>query len=219
MALRIAALFLLLLSTGCSRSYNEFIRFRDNGRAKPQVALIPVVDHAQHNVPWNVSEELTAGMRHRLMEQGVVYMSSEHQVRSLSDRTEDADLFGKDLSWARQYSPHDFVVLVELIDHRKVPYERQKVRPVYPADGEVSSVLMMKARLKVVDIREEMPKVILQQIVHSNHLIPKNRDGLNYHEIPWDDEVYKGTPLGMAHARLERDIVGQLEHYIDTVAR
>ena len=211
-------LFLLTLVTftGCQREYSEFIKYRDDGHMKPRVALLPIIDHSPQQLPWNVSEEFTLGMRNMLMKEGNLYLTSPVAAqRGFELALEEEWMGNENLEAFRVFSPeHDFVVVMELSDHKSVPYERQKIRPVYPAKGEISSVLMMTLRLKVVDIRQERPKVILNQYIHSYHLVPVKQGDVDYRKVPWQAETYFETPVGRAHARLERDVVAQLERYI-----
>ncbi len=204
-----------IICTGCSRDYGEFIKYHDDGRMKPRVAFVPVIDRSQQDLPWDVSDELTIGMREKLRLNGQLYLTKPQSIRRAYLTRSAEEWLSGDLEELRIFAPeHDFVVLTELVDHKHELYKRQKIKPVYPAKGEVGSVLMMTAHVRVIDIRQEEPRVVLNQYVHSNHMIPKKRMDLDYRQIPWKATTYLETPVGRAHARLQRDLVAQVEQYV-----
>ncbi len=200
---------------GCQQKQAEFIKYRDDGQMKPRVAFLPVIDRSSQQLPWNVSTELTEGMRLQMMHGGNVYLTETGLVRNAFETRSPEEWLTEDLSAYNIFSgDHDFVVVLELTEHGKEPYQRQEVRPVYPAKGEIDSVLKMAVRIKIIDIRQEYPVVVLNQYLHSNHLIPKRRKPVDYQANGWKAERFRDTPVGAAHARLERDVVAQLERYI-----
>ena len=209
----------LLLCSGCSRQYAEFIKYHDDGRSKPTVTLLPIIDAAGHQLPWDVSEEITEAIRERLMQAGELYLPSTEEVDQLVRQAGSAKKLVQQVGRTTNLVTSDYVVVMELVDHRKVPYFRQKVKPIYVAEGEISSVLMMMVRLKVLDVRQDKAKVVLQQIVHSNHMIPKNKERSSYSDTKWGSETYLATPMGQAHSRLGRDLSKQIGHYVNYSAR
>jgi hypothetical protein len=213
---RMILLFSLLVAlSGCQREYGEFIRYYDDGRMKPRVAFLPIIDRSQQELPWRISEELASGIREKLKSAGNVYLTGPELIRRGYETISAEEWVAADLEEFRLFAPdHDFVVLVELLDHAQEAYNGQKVQPVYPISGKAGSVLKITVHLKVIDIRKEVPRTILTQYLHSNHLVPVARVDLDYRQIPWKATTYKETPVGRAHARLERDIVAQLEKYI-----
>jgi hypothetical protein len=214
--IRLFFLFVTMLTfTSCQKRYGEFIRYHDDGRMKPRVALLPLIDHSAQDLPWDVSEELTTGMSEKLKRNGDIFLTSPDQVSRGFGTQSSEEWVATELPSYRLFAPdNDFVVQIELLEHRKEPYSGQKVQPVYPSKGTTGAVLMMTLHVKVVDIRNQEPRIVLSQYIHSNHLIPQSRMDFDYRQIPWSTRVYKETPVGRAHARLERDIVEQLEQYI-----
>lgn len=216
--MRIAVAVLLLLSTllACAPRCPAHVRYHDNGKLKSTVIVAPVQDLAAHPLPWDLSQELTEGIREHLVRTGEFLVAPVDVVQSISEEVGTIDVASRDLSYTDRFRPSDFVVLMEVIDHQEVPYTRGKFKPLYPVKGEVSTVLMITARLKVVDLRSEEPKVVLQEIVHSNHQVQTGKaiEFMDYANTGWGTNLYRSTPVGMAHARLERDVAVQATDYI-----
>ena len=211
--LRTTICFLLvLISSGCSHRYSTFTRFEDSGKAKPTVAMLPLIDNSSIDLPWDVSEELTSGIRQSLKKSGKLFLAPSDEVENLQLNLEPTAVATADLKSLKKFAPYEFVTLLELVDHKKIPYERGAIKPVYPADGKIAHVLSLMVRVRVVDIRGEHPKTILLEIVRSNHLIPTTIAHIK--NLSWGENTYNFSPVGLAHARLERDIAGRLEDYI-----
>lgn len=205
--------FSFSLTLGCSPRNVEFTRYSDNGKAKPTMALIPLINKTPIKLPWNISDELTLGIRESLLKTNLVFLSSPENTNATLKQ-----LSSVDPQSMKQFSPIEFVTLLELIEHREIPYERGAIKPVYPADGTISHVLSLKVRIQIVDIRNREPSIILHEILQSNHLVPESITHIDTQERSWGHETYHFSPVGIAHARLERDIAERLENYI-TVAK
>lgn len=205
---------LVIMSSGCSSRYSTFTRFEDSGRAKPSVAMLPLINNSSVELPWDVSEELSSGIRHSLKKNGKLFLSPEEEVENIRLNLGPMDVSTNDLEPLRTFSPSEFVIMLELVDHKKIPYERGTIKPVYPADGKIDHVLALMLRVHVVDIRDEKPRTILHEIVRSNHLIPTTISHIDPEDRVWGENTYNFSPTGLAHARLERDVAGRLEDYI-----
>lgn len=218
---RYLLLFLLIVTAGCQRTdkYASFIRYHDDGRAKPVVALVPLLETADHQLPWSVSQELTQGIRDRLSGTGNLYLLPQQVSEQIVATHPDLDFTGDGIDFAKAFTPAEYVVVAELLEHDDVPYRKQQIRPIYPHDGLVPEVLMMLVRLRVVDVRGDKPRVVLSQLVHSNHMMPKRRKDVDYSEQGYGSKIYRSTPIGMAHTRLERDLATQVEQYIEYAHR
>ncbi|MCH1430676.1 MAG: hypothetical protein L7U87_07985 [Chlamydiales bacterium] len=206
---------LLTLLTSCKQyQSSEFTRYHDDGRIKPKVALVPVSFNEDFPFPWNLSREITENIRQEVLQQNAIYLPAEaNYASSLTRRS--SDLVGP-------YSPvlkglqadHDFVVFVDLLNHTEEAYKGQSVKPVYTVYGEVNSVLKMALRLTIYDVRGSTPKSILQEIIHSNHMISKDGAETNYHKVVWQTDAYKTSPFGLAHSRLSKEIAKRISQYI-----
>jgi len=89
-----------------------------------------------------------------------------------------------------------FSVKMQLVQH-----ERSAHNP---------SELTMHIHLEILDLREDKPKVILQEALSSSALVEKN-EPLN---IDWKDASFRMSPLGLAHQKLSREIAMRIEDYI-----
>lgn len=213
----ILSLSLFLVSCGATSYQNPSLKYYESGKSKPVVAVMPVLNKAEvSDVSWDLSEELSEGFNQRITDQGKVYVTPKESLAGKMQQFQNKDLFliqPSDLSGLQQ--ANEFLVFLELIEHKSVPYRRQHIKPIYPIDGKADSVLMMKMRVKVYDLRGEEPKVILQEIVHSNHMMPEKSPHDEENFSDWKDEGYAVSSMGRAHSRLVRDIAVQIEKYID----
>lgn len=213
--IRLLLVAILMCSCGGTGRRVEFVKYHDNGQPKPAVTVVPVWDRAEHGLAWDVGEELREGILKNLAAQSNVYVPSVNI--SPNDRRIDYARWGEnDLTFTKNFENSDFVVLMELVDHQTNPYKRGAVQPIYPADGEVKQVLQLAMKVRVVDVRGSKPHVVLQEIIHSNHMIPPVNRGkvVDYNELTYGVPGYKNTPVGTAHTRLERDAARQVEQYV-----
>ncbi len=202
----------LFCSVSCSTQYSDFFPYHDDGTLKPYVSILPLGDHSNSGLAWNLSEELTGKVRHRLMQDGRLFVPPATQIHKQLVASGAQDLTtSADLAPFLSFQPAHFVVVMDLIEHRIVPYQRGAIKPIYPANiaSDRAVVLLMKLRLRVVDIRGGQPHVVRQELVESNHVMDK---------LAMDESIHKrGTPtygstaLAMAHARLVSDVVAKIE--------
>jgi hypothetical protein len=59
-----------------------------------------------------------------------------------------------------------------------------------------SHALDLSMRIRVYDLRGEIPKVILQEIVQQRHLLPKQFAKLDYDSAIWGKKTYSISPMG-----------------------
>ena len=69
-------------------------------------------------------------------------------------------------------------------------------------------------RLRVFDLRGKEPVVVLQEILHRNHLIPKPSDLKEPCPERWKRMTFIVSPLGLAHAQFTKEAVERIEDYI-----
>jgi hypothetical protein len=177
---------------------------------RPIVAVVPVMDKSRHELPWNVSKELTVEIRQRLSQHGRLYLMSEDQVYAMSRRaSERPDPFGLETDWIKKGFPqNEFVAFFELIDHKEIPLnEPELLAEESPAELNVS------IRVRVFDLRGQEPKIVLQEIVQQSHHIPKQFTQ-NQSIVLWGDEMFDISPLGIAHEKICQELAGRVEDYI-----
>src|SRR5437867_3833089 len=116
----ICGAILLCLFSGC-RNQTQTAATRSTAflKPKPIVALVPVLDHAKHRLPWNVSQELTSGILSCLTKQDHLYLIDQEKTAKVFQNLEpDQNPFGEDTHWIRKtFRGEEFVAFVELFKH------------------------------------------------------------------------------------------------------
>ncbi len=213
MLLRLIVCFgVVLFGAGCGERHPKGAPVQENGQVNSKVAIMAATNSSSFECPWGIGKELTAGVKQRLIQDGKIYIAASSDNESAAKLEAAAPKNESDA--IAKAGDSKFVVLMEILDHKEVPYQWQKLKPLYTTAGTPKSVLMITMRLKVLDLRQSTPRVVLQEIVHSNHLISKNARSVDYTEISWGSPGYLSTPIGVAHARLAKDVAARVEHYV-----
>lgn len=208
-----AGLATLLLLSACKSDGQEQASISSQSKmARPKVAIAPVIDNSNHTVPWNLSDEITYSLFYRLDQKEKFSVADPQKTKSISRRLQaHNDPFGGDLKWVkRSFAGEDYVIFVEVLEHDEVPNLVDNASK--PQD--CSANLNMTMRVIVVDNREQQPEVILQEIVHDTHFIPRQFNQYNFHQVAWGNEEFTISPLGMAHSQVLKDISSRVEDYI-----
>jgi len=82
------------------------------------------------------------------------------------------------------------------------------------APQEVSTNLKMAVRLRIVDLRTQEPKIVLQEIVRGSYYIPKTLLQTDYNQVVWGTDEYRKSPMGIAHTQLIEEITLRLSDYL-----
>lgn len=200
----------ILLLAGCNRnSPDEYARFHNDGRAKPIVALMPVLDSTENELEWNLANEFTDSLRYKINAKGDLFLVSEKEIQAKIDTLADSDRpFDPEVNWAADRFPEqEFVVFTEIIQHEETPLDPKQ-------SAESSAKLNMSMRVRVVDLRGKAPKVILQEIVEDTTFIPRAFTRENFAQEPWGSEMYDLSPMGVAHAQFIKEVTQRIEDYI-----
>ncbi len=179
---------------------------------RPIVAIVPVIDNSRHELAWNVSQELTTSLRHRLAHHNRLYLLSEDQVYALSRKSsnQNQDPFSAEISWVKKGFPdNEFVAFFDLIEHGELPLTLSDT----PAE-ESPAELNISMRVRAFDLRGEEPKVVLEEVVEQSHHIPQQFTRNQFSQVPWGDEMFEISPLGLAHEKLCQEVASRLEDYI-----
>ena len=177
-------LSLALFTLGCNQqNSSQATRYHDDGRLKPIVAFVPVFDHSDNDLSWDVSEELSQTIYHRLTQKNRLYLVAPEDMRVLTHKlTNQQNPFGSDLGWMRKaFANQEFVVFLELVEHEEVPVQSSRSA----APEELSANLNMSVRIRVVDVRGAEPHVVLQELIHDTHSIPRQFTKENFYQVPW----------------------------------
>ncbi|HSX26909.1 MAG TPA: CT253 family lipoprotein [Chlamydiales bacterium] len=203
----LSAVMLSVLAVSCNRSGDEVSRFHEDGRAKPAVAVASMIDTTSFDAPWSLSEELTTMISNQLSLGGLIYVQSQEELPFSEN-----PFSGGDLSWMkREFQGKEFVIFLELVEHEAVPASKTK-NIVTP--HEVSTNLNMAIRLRVVDLRNETPKIVLQEMIRDSYFIPKTLIPTDYSRVVWGTEDYRKSPMGIAHAQIVQEITTRISDYI-----
>lgn len=201
----LSAILIALAMVSCSRSNrDEMTRFHEDGRAKPSLAIAPMIDTTSFDASWSLSEELTSGIMHQIAGTGQIFVHSQEE----SPFTENP--FGNDLSWMkREFHNEEFVAFFELVEHEFTPVKTKDV-PLQ----EASNNLNMAIRLRVVDLRPAVPKVVLQEMIRDTYFVPKTLIPNDYAVDTWGSENFRKSPMGIAHNLLIQEIAHRISDYI-----
>lgn len=172
------------------------------GKQKPIVSILPVLDHTQSFEQISLSEEFTAKLAERVALTNLYLLTN-----NFSKKTTDAfsvplveNIPPKVLS---TLGSTEFVVVAELLE------ERTEKGPTPQAD-----LLFLTMRLRVLDVREGKPKLVLQELIQQENMITPLIIGFDYSKFHWSMPEYARTPVGMAHQRMIRTAVNHIEKYI-----
>lgn len=203
--MRYLILAALIALVGCNRGSNdEMSRFHEDGRVKPSVAIASMLDTTSFDASWNLSDEITHGVMNQIASSGEIYVHSEQE----SPFTQNP--FDTDLSWMkREFHSEEFVAFLELVEHEFAPVKTSGVSP-----HETSNNLNMSVRLRVIDLRSDSPKIVLQEMIRDSYFIPKTLIPCDYTVDVWGTDNYRKTPMGVAHAQLISEIANRITDYI-----
>jgi hypothetical protein len=197
-------LCLVIAAAGCSTSYvNEQAFYYEDGRPKPVVTVVSVIDRSQHHLPWNLSDEFTFEICDCLLKKEKLFFKISPQIKE--------NLLETDFSWIKsQFPKTEFVVFMELIQHEEIPLTSEEENS--PAE------LHIALQLYVIDLRNPAPTTILKELFHNTQYLPKHFTHSNFLQIPWGKETYPVTPIGQAHETLVRQVSERIENYITEIA-
>lgn len=161
MKMKYFTLFALLLLTSCGGPrYVDFFPYTDHGIAKPHVVIMPmrVPDHCDSQLASDLMKET----RYQLMDNGQIYLDDQAEIDAWVSKKGNLDYFDRDISWANGFKGADYVVVVEAVEHH--PYN------TYSCGCDLPYVVI-KLRLKLIDVRCETPRVILYEMLETTQAV------------------------------------------------
>ncbi len=189
---------MLLLFASCGPRYGDFFPCHDDGTVKPRVVLLPITDVSGRK---DMAEDLMQNMRYQLMDRGDLYVYPEESVNRQLEKMGDVSLFGPDISFARQFGGADFVVATELVECRSELYGNIENKCM-PPHLQRKNMLMIKLRVRMIDLSGDEPVIVLQEILSRNLLVPNRKIGDNEVDVFCFSEV---------SSRLVEEFVRRLE--------
>jgi hypothetical protein len=206
---------LCIAAFGCSQNHSQdqTTRFHDDGRAKPIVALPPVFDRSDTEIGWSLTEEFTDHIRSRLVKRNNFYLNTSDEINVIiTSLNEEHNPFSSDIGWIKEtFKDYEFVVFTELVEHdiHAKPLKGNFIDKITP-----SSELSLTMRIRIFDLRGAQPQVVLQELVHQNHLIPKPSHLNEFNPERWKKMSFNISPLGLAHSQFTKEISTRIEEYI-----
>lgn len=186
--------------------------------AQPIVSIVPIIDNTKHNYDWSLSDELSSAIYAQVSQKDDLILNHSSQVRAKANPLlETHNPFDADISWMkRAFRNEEFVAFLELVEHEEV-LNQNKIKPQDPHT--CSSELRIGMRVRVIDLRGQEPKVILQELIHDAHHIPSPFNHLNFYQVSWKDPSFDVSPIGAAHAKFTRALSERLADYILTAVK
>lgn len=212
----LAVLLVAMSLTSCVSNFRDTTAYYHTGKPKPSVALLPVINSSgEQSLAWDLSYELTEGMKKRLVDSHKLYLMRDEQgsialAESLNQQL-PSGISKSDLS---ELGNAEFVIVTELIEQKITPYGPAAAEPSRSYVVEAGAVLTLSMRVSVIDIRSDEPTIALQEIVDTDHNITKPYLYIDYTKHPYGTPFYEKTPLGIAHAKLIREVVSHIEGYV-----
>lgn len=206
---------LALIAGGCNenRQDNSQAYRHLPGEIKPVVSIVPVIDNTENQYAWNLSDELSSSIYNRIAQREHVIVNKASQVRNkVKQINENQNPFDPDISWTKKVFKDDqFVVFLELVEHEEILIQdRKKISD----PQNCSADLNMSMRVRVLDLRGKEPKIVLQELIHNSHFIPRPFTQCNFFQASWGDECYSISPVGLAHSEFTKEIALRIEDYI-----
>jgi hypothetical protein len=196
----------LLCIAGCGPRYTDYFPYHDDGRSKPAVALLPVVDATGLSFPWNNAQLVTERIRYDIMDSGELYLLPREEIDACVETfPPPALLLENSEQLALQFPDADFIASLELLRIECTPFQEAEHTPTcvvieYPC----TDLMRAYVRIRVIDLRPRSAKLVLQEIVTHSFLLPFEIDPRNC----------ESSPVWKAQHRLADRIVNRLEQVI-----
>lgn len=213
----IPLLALAAVCTSCCPTCRDTSLYHPTGRQKPIVAVLPIINHtSEKHLSWDLSQEFTDEVRKRVFDSTKVYLLRDGGNLELASQLNCPDPKAIPANMLKTLGAAEFVVVGELMEQKQIPYSQSKSKDLNSL--EVSeAVLSLALRVRVIDVRNEKPKVVLQEVLNHEHMIARAYLNADYDKMSWGTEAFERTPMGIAHNRLIRELVARVEGYVEAV--
>ena len=210
------SLMVLLCFAGCTTTGSDSkVNPLCTQKTKPNVAFIPLKESSNCGYHWDISRELTDETLQALVNKNTVYITPYIHFKSAVDYTSDCDYFSSDLNFANYFGVADFLVISELLNHEVLPFTASRFPGIQPKKNIAQfKVLALGTRVRVLDLRYEHPKVILQKFVETHEVISGQDCKINYQEMGPESEYYQTTPLYRGHCKIAHELANEIESAI-----
>lgn len=188
----------LLLFVGCGPRYGDFFPCYDDGTVKPRLVMLPI---NSGNKYCKHEELLMNDILNKFMDRGNLYIYSEDSVKRQIEKTGISNFFGPDIKYANKFGGADYVVATELVECRSDSYGNVSDECM-PPHLQRKDLLMLKLRIRLIDITCDEPVTVAQEILTSSYLIPPRRIK--------EDDVDEAA-FSVAADRLANNFVNRIE--------
>lgn len=164
--MKIRLIFVLLMTVilaGCGPNYVDYFPYHDDGRMKPHVALLPIFDNLNVQLPTNVAGDMTSTIYYISRDDGQLYLLPYSDIQAGMSKIGNVNFYETDQALVEEFSEADFIVMIELVGHN-----------IESASDSCTglSKLVMKARIKIIDARCRNLKIALQEILVRDYMVP-----------------------------------------------
>lgn len=206
-------LSLILIAASCTKNNQDSSQaFSNQVKVKPIVAVVPMTSTATYDLSWDVSQELSLEIIHRLTQKNEFYLVDQEKIKKMiSGLSKTQDFFGANLAWLKKaFHHHEFAVFTELLEHNEAPllFSKDQLPSESPAQ------LNMLVRLRIVDLRSASPQLVLEEVVEHSVTVPKQYTRSHYTPLSWQEDGYTTSFHGIVHEELVREITSRIEDYI-----
>lgn len=204
------------MCTSCNFSTRDTTLYQQSGRQKAIVAVLPVINQLQSDdLSWDLSQEFTDEIRQHVYVSPTLYLLRNQGSLEVAQALSAPLLSDIPRATVRSLGAAEFVVVAELIEQNESKYGLDSVSERRVLKNDAGAVLDLAMRLRVLDMRGDTPKIILQEILNNKHVVARAYMNNDYSKTPWGTEAFQCTPLGLAHSRMVREIVARVESYIE----
>ncbi len=198
----------------CMGNNRDTTLYHRSGRAKPIVAVLPVINSAAESfVGWDESREMTEEIRKRVFTSPKLYLLREGGSLALAKQLNVPNPTVLSKEPLDSLGAAEFVVVAELVDEKETRYG-QGPGAEKPYLEEVGGMISLAMRVRVLDVRQDKPKVILQEMLNHEQVVGRPYLKCDYEKASWGTEAYLRTPLGIAHNKMVRELVARIEGYV-----
>ena len=205
-----------LLCGGCARHCGDSALYQLSGRQKPIVAVLPVIDRTQQSeLSWDMSREFTDEIRKRVYDSKRVYLLRDAGSLEIAKLLSTPNPKAISSEAVQNLGAAEYAIVAEIIEQDEASHSiaRRASRHISPSD--IGTVLSVGLRVRVIDLRNETPKIVLQEVLEQDFSVALAYMNNDYEKTPWGTEAFNRTPMGMAHNRLVRELVARAESYIE----
>jgi hypothetical protein len=209
----ISLLALALTLVGCDDDRQNGQVSSYQSEKKPVVTIIPVIDNTKNNYEWSLSDEFSSELTERLSRRNHLDLADARKTHEKARRLKESQSpFSSDISWVKNaFQGDEFVVFLELVEHEEL-FRQDPKKP--SALEECSADLNMTMRVRIFDVRGDQPKIVLQELVRDTQFIPRQFTSENLYQACWGNMSYSISPVGLAHAKLSKELSARIEDYI-----